>query len=57
MYNLYWKNFGGGGHHTVAGAQLTGITIEEAKKMLSDKISEYFEENLEWLKNNRVKFE
>ena len=47
MYNLYWKNFGGGGHHTVAGAQLTGITIEEAKKMLSDKIGEYFEENLE----------
>ena len=34
-------------HHTVAGAQITDITIGEAKTQLIQKINEYFEENLE----------
>ena len=41
------KKCGGGGHHTVAGAQIVGITIDEAKKQLVQKIDEYFSENLE----------
>ena len=38
------EKLGGGGHITLAGAQLEGKTIEEAKKELMDKIEEYFEE-------------
>ncbi len=44
---LILEKLGGGGHHTVAGAQITDITIDEAKKMLIEKIDEYFTENLE----------
>lgn len=44
---LVLEKLGGGGHHTVAGAQITGITVDEAKKQLIEKINEYFEENLE----------
>ena len=29
-------SLGGGGHRTVAGAQLQGMTIEEAKKAILD---------------------
>lgn len=36
------EKLGGGGHMGIAGAQLEGITIEEAKKLLIEKIQEYF---------------
>ena len=39
---LILEKCGGGGHHTVAGAQIEGITIEEAKEILISKIDEYF---------------
>lgn len=38
------EKLGGGGHITLAGAQLEDITMEDAKKMLIQKIHEYFEE-------------
>ena len=38
------EKLGGGGHITLAGAQLEGIEIEEAKEKLLEKIDEYFEE-------------
>ena len=38
------EKLGGGGHITLAGAQLENRTIEEAKKELIDKIEEYFME-------------
>jgi len=41
------KNFGGGGHSTVAGAQLQGIEIKEAREKLKIVIDEYFEQNIE----------
>jgi len=41
------KNFGGGGHSTVAGVQIEGITIEEAREKLKNAINEYFEQNIE----------
>lgn len=44
---LILEKMGGGGHHTVAGAQINGITIDEAKDTLCKRIDEYFEENLE----------
>ena len=36
---------GGGGHITLAGAQIEGMTIEQVKQELKQRISEYFEEN------------
>jgi c-di-AMP phosphodiesterase-like protein len=39
------EKMGGGGHITLAGAQIEGKTIEEAKLELIQKINEYFEEN------------
>ena len=39
---LILEKLGGGGHMGIAGAQLEGITIEEAKKLLIEKINEYF---------------
>ena len=36
---------GGGGHSTLAGAQVEGKTIDEVKEELIQKIEEYFEEN------------
>lgn len=38
------EKMGGGGHITLAGAQLTGTTIEEAKIELINRINEYFSE-------------
>ena len=38
---------GGGGHITLAGAQLTGVTIDEAKTELMNRINEYFFELIE----------
>lgn len=36
------ENMGGGGHLTFAGAQIAGVTIEEAKQKLKDSIEVYF---------------
>lgn len=44
---LILEKCGGGGHHTVAGAQLSDVSIFEAKQLLIEKINEYFEQNLE----------
>ncbi|MCI8655195.1 MAG: phosphoesterase [Clostridia bacterium] len=41
---LILEKLGGGGHITLAGAQLEGKTIEEAKEELIEKIEEYFNE-------------
>ena len=38
------EKLGGGGHITLAGAQVEGMTIEEVKKILIEKIEEYFSE-------------
>lgn len=38
------EKLGGGGHITVAGAQLENKTIEEAEQVLIEKIEEYFSE-------------
>ena len=38
------EKLGGGGHITLAGAQLEGKSIEEAKQILFEKIEEYFAE-------------
>ena len=38
------EKMGGGGHSTVAGAQIEGKTIPEVKEELIQKIDEYFEE-------------
>ena len=38
------EKLGGGGHITLAGAQLENQTIEEAKQLLIEKIEEYFSE-------------
>lgn len=35
---------GGGGHKNIAGAQLSGVTLEEAKQKIKDAIEKYFEE-------------
>ena len=39
------EKLGGGGHITLAGAQLEGLTMEEAKTELIIRINEYFTEN------------
>ncbi len=39
------EKLGGGGHITLAGAQIEDKTIKEVKKDLIQKINEYFEEN------------
>ena len=41
---LILEKLGGGGHITVAGAQLEGLTLEEAKQELIIRINEYFSE-------------
>lgn len=41
---LILEKLGGGGHITLAGAQLEGVTIDEAKQELINKINEYFSE-------------
>ncbi len=42
---LILEKMGGGGHITLAGAQIEGMTIEQVKQELKQRISEYFEEN------------
>ena len=42
---LIMEKLGGGGHHTMAGAQLPGIGAEEANQRLTAAIDQYFEEN------------
>ena len=42
---LILEKLGGGGHSTVAGVQIEGKSIEDVKKLLLEKIDEYFEEN------------
>ena len=39
------EKLGGGGHITLAGAQLEGTDLEQTKKLLIEKINEYFKEN------------
>ena len=41
---LILEKMGGGGHITLAGAQITGKNLEEVKKEIIEKINEYFEE-------------
>ena len=38
------EKLGGGGHITLAGAQLTDMTIDEAKTELINRLNEYFTE-------------
>ena len=38
------EKLGGGGHITLAGAQVEGMTIEETKQELINRINEYFAE-------------
>ena len=38
------EKLGGGGHITVAGAQVDGMTKEEVKQELINRINEYFAE-------------
>ena len=40
------EKLGGGGHSTLAGAQVEGMDIEEAKQELVNRINEYFSEQL-----------
>ena len=40
------EKLGGGGHITLAGAQIEGMSIEEVKQELMKKIDEYFIENI-----------
>lgn len=40
------EKMGGGGHITLAGAQIEGKTIEEVKVELIEKVNEYFKENV-----------
>lgn len=40
------EKLGGGGHITLAGAQVEGMDIEEAKQELVNRINEYFSEQL-----------
>ena len=42
---LIMEKLGGGGHHTMAGAQIATISLEEAKSRLTAAIDEFFEEN------------
>lgn len=41
---LIAEKLGGGGHLTVAGAQLRGVSIEEARQMLKGALDEYMKE-------------
>ena len=42
---LILEKLGGGGHITVAGAQLHELTLDEAKRLVIEKINEYLSEN------------
>lgn len=39
------EKLGGGGHITVAGAQLDELTLDEAKQLVIDKVNEYLKED------------
>lgn len=39
------EKLGGGGHQTVAGAQLTGVTLQEARQQIIDLIAAYYKES------------
>ena len=39
------EKMGGGGHSTLAGAQIEGKSVQEVKEELIEKIDEYFEQN------------
>lgn len=41
---LILEKLGGGGHITLAGAQVEGMTVEEVKIELINRINEYFTE-------------
>jgi len=41
---LILERLGGGGHLTFAGAQIAGVTIEEARQRLLEEIKEYYKE-------------
>ena len=41
---IIMENLGGGGHHTMAGAQIKGIESEKVRQMLLESIDKYFEE-------------
>lgn len=41
---IIMEKLGGGGHAIIAGAQLRGVTLEEAEEQLKDAIDEYFKE-------------
>ena len=38
------EKLGGGGHITLAGTQIEGVTLEEARDLLIEKIDEYYNE-------------
>ena len=40
---LVMEHLGGGGHQTMAGAQLKGISVEEAGKLIKEAIDNYYE--------------
>ena len=40
MFKLYQKNFGGGGHITLAGAQVEDMTCQEVKEELINRIKD-----------------
>lgn len=42
---LIMEKMGGGGHLTMAGAQLSGVTVAKARDMLKGAMDEYFAEN------------
>ncbi|MDD6032620.1 MAG: DHH family phosphoesterase [Oscillospiraceae bacterium] len=41
---LIMEKMGGGGHHTMAGAQIRNVEMEKAKQMLLESIDQYFKE-------------
>ena len=41
---IIMEKLGGGGHHTMAGAQIKGIESEKVRQMLLESIDRYFEE-------------
>ncbi len=41
---IIMENLGGGGHHTMAGAQIKGVESEKVRQMLLESIDRYFEE-------------
>ncbi len=42
---LVMESLGGGGHLTMAGAQLRGVTVSQAEQQLTEKIDEYMQLN------------